>query len=283
MIAQNFGDVTPLPPSGTPIIEAVRLFKKYTGANRPAVNEVSFAIASGEVFGFLGENGAGKTTTIKMLTGLIPPSAGVARIAGFDIQAEPLRAKQHIGYIPDNPYLYDKLTGWEFMEVLGDFYHVLDTAARRERIGELLHLFDLSEKADALIGGYSRGMRQKIALAAALLHHPSALFLDEPTVGLDPKSIHRLRDILRLVARRGAAVFLSTHVLEVAAALCDRIGVLHQGELVALGTPQELTAGGTYSLEQRFLELTGGGWSPDEALRILGVPPDSAEEGSRHD
>src|SRR5262249_42308004 len=162
------------------------------------------------------ENGAGKTTTIKMLTGLIPPTEGSARIGGQDIVQEPLAAKKLIGYIPDNPYLYDKLTGREFMETIGDFYRVPATAARRQRIADLLALFDRDTKAESLCGGYSRGMRQKIALAAALLHEPQALFLDEPTVGLDPKSTRRLQDVLRAVAGRGAAVFLSTHVLEVA-------------------------------------------------------------------
>jgi ABC-2 type transport system ATP-binding protein len=253
------------------MIEAVDLCKQYAGAKRPAVNRLNLAVAPGELFGFLGENGAGKTTTIKMLTGLIPPTSGVARIAGFDLRTNPLEAKQHIGSIPDNPYLYDKLTGDEFMNTIGDFYGVPDGQQRHARIQELLTLFDLEGKADALIGGYSRGMRQKIALAAALLHNPLALFLDEPTVGLDPKSTRRLQDILRIVAEQGVAVFLSTHVLEVATHLCNRIGVLHRGEMVALGTPDELTGGGKISLEARFLELTGGDFRSDEVYRILGT------------
>ena len=166
------------------------------------------------MFGFLGENGAGKTTTIKMLTGLIPPTGGQARIGGFDIHKEPLPAKRLVGYIPDNPFLYDKLTGREFMEFVGDLYGVARNAERRRRVDDLLTLFDLEEKATALIGGYSRGMRQKIALAAALLHEPRALFLDEATVGLDPKSVRRLQDVLLAVAAaRRRCVFLSTHVL----------------------------------------------------------------------
>lgn len=263
--------VTSKKVSVSPMIEAVDLCKQYAGAKRPAVNRLNLAVAPGELFGFLGENGAGKTTTIKMLTGLIPPTSGVARIAGFDLRTNPLEAKQHIGSIPDNPYLYDKLTGDEFMNTIGDFYGVPDGQQRHARIQELLTLFDLEGKADALIGGYSRGMRQKIALAAALLHNPLALFLDEPTVGLDPKSTRRLQDILRIVAEQGVAVFLSTHVLEVATHLCNRIGVLHRGEMVALGTPDELTGGGKISLEARFLELTGGDFRSDEVYRILGT------------
>jgi ABC-2 type transport system ATP-binding protein len=253
------------------IIEAVRLTKRYAGAPRPAVEDLNLHVAAGEVFGFLGENGAGKTTTIKMLNGLILPTSGQARIGGHDMAAEPLAAKRLLGYIPDNPYLYDKLTGREFMEFIGDLYRTPRGASRSARIADLLALFDLDVKADALIGGYSRGMRQKIALAAALLHEPRALFLDEPTVGLDPKSTRRLQDVLRTVAGRGAAVFLSTHVLEVAAGLCDRIGILHRGHLVALGTPAELTENGGRTLEEVFLQHTGGAGERDEVARLLGI------------
>jgi ABC-2 type transport system ATP-binding protein len=255
------------------IIEAVGLRKQYEGAPRPAVEGLDLWVAAGEVFGFLGENGAGKTTTIKMLNGLIPPTAGSARIGGFDIQTEPMAAKRLLGYIPDNPFLYDKLTGLEFMEFIGDLYQVPRGNPRRTRIDDLLALFDLDTKADTLIGGYSRGMRQKIALAAALLHEPKALFLDEPTVGLDPKSTRRLQDVLRAVAGNGTAVFLSTHVLEVAYGLCDRVGILHRGSLQALGTPAELTENGKRTLEEVFLQHTGGAGEQDEVTRLLGHAP----------
>jgi ABC-2 type transport system ATP-binding protein len=263
--------LSPQPPA----IEAVSLSKRYgASANGPvAVDELSLSIAPGELFGFLGENGAGKTTTIKMLTGLIPPSGGVARIGGHDVRTEPLAAKALVGYIPDNPFLYDKLTGREFMEFVGDLYRVPADSGRAARIHDLLTLFDLDGKANALIGGYSRGMRQKIALAAALLHEPKALFLDEPTVGLDPKSTRRLQDVLQAVASRGVAVFLSTHVLEVAAGLCDRIGILHRGRLVALGPPAELTHGGQRTLEEVFLSLTGGAGAADDVARLLAGAP----------
>ncbi len=251
------------------VIEAVGLTKRY-GTGRPAVENLHLSVETGELFGFLGENGAGKTTTIKMLTGLIPPTTGRARIGGYDIRAEPLKAKRLLGYIPDNPFLYDRLTGWEFLAFLGDLYRVPPGVSRDTRARDLLTLFDLESKADAPIGGYSRGMRQKIALAGALLHDPHALFLDEPTVGLDPKSTRRLQDVLRVIADRGVAVFLSTHVLEVAAGLCDRIGILHQGRLVALGTPAELTGNGERTLEEVFLALTGGAGARDEVDRLLG-------------
>ena len=270
---------SPLAPA--PLIEAIGLTKRYGGGistddqgkqheTAAAVDELHLAVHSGEIFGFLGENGAGKTTTIKMLTGLIPPSAGVARIAGFDVVAQPRDAKRLTGYIPDNPFLYERLTGAEFLHFIGDLYAVPRGAARDTRARDLLALFDLEEKASALIGSYSRGMRQKIALAAALLHEPQVLFLDEPTVGLDPKGTRRLQDVLRAVASRGVAVFLSTHVLDVASSLCDRIGILHKGRLVALGAPSELTEGGARTLEQVFLGLTGGAGAASDVTRLLG-------------
>ncbi|MES2462197.1 MAG: ABC transporter ATP-binding protein [Armatimonadota bacterium] len=261
--------------SAAPIIEAVHLTKQYgSGAISPfAVDNLSLSVAAGELLGFLGENGAGKTTTIKMLTGLIPPTDGTARIGGFAMRENPLQAKALVGYIPDNPFLYEKLTGREFMEFIGDLYRVPSNASRRSRIHDLLTLFDLATKAESMIGGYSRGMRQKIALAAALLHDPKALFLDEPTVGLDPKATRRLQDVLRAVAAQGTAVFLSTHVMEVAAGLCDRIAIMHKGRLTAIGTPAELTDGGRRTLEEVFLSLTGGAGAEDEVTRLLSGAP----------
>lgn len=257
------------------MIEAVGLTKRYHGGDAPpAVDGLHLRVRPGELFGFLGENGAGKTTTIRMLTGLIPPSEGNARIGGYDLQVEPLAAKRLSGYIPDNPFLYERLSGSEFLDFVGDLYRVEQGKARAARITDLLRLFDLEAKADALIAGYSRGMRQKIALAAALLHEPRALFLDEPTVGLDPKATRRLQDVLRTVATdRGVAVFLSTHVLSVAADLCDRVGILHKGRLVALGTPAELTENHARSLEDVFLALTGGAGEQSEVARLLGAAP----------
>jgi ABC-2 type transport system ATP-binding protein len=237
-----------------PMIEAVGLQKRY--GETFAVKGVDLAVAPGEIVGFLGPNGAGKTTTIKMLIGLLRPSAGTARIGGFDIQHEPLRAKALLGYLPDQPYLPEKLTAREYLQLIAGLYR-LDTEEARQRGEELLRLLSLEERGDDLLGGYSHGMRQKAALSGALLHQPQALFLDEPTVGLDPRSARLIKDILREVAGRGASVFMSTHILEIAERMCDRVFIISQGAIVASGTLVELRAGGDASLEDIFLKLTG--------------------------
>jgi ABC-2 type transport system ATP-binding protein len=252
------------------MIEAAGLTKTYGRGRAPAVEALTLSVPPGELFGFLGPNGAGKTTTIKMLVGLLRPTGGIARIAGYDVQAQAAQAKQQIGYVPDNPYLYDKLTGYEFLNFIGDLYSMPNNTLRRDKIDGLLRLLELAAQGDQLIGGYSRGMRQKMALAAALLHDPKALFLDEPTVGLDPGSTRRLKDILRGLCRdRGVAVFLSTHTLDVAAEICDRVGIFNQGRLIALGTPAALSAqSATGRLEDVFLELT----APDKGAPAGEVP-----------
>jgi ABC-2 type transport system ATP-binding protein len=241
------------------VIEAIGLTKRYDDGGIVAVDDLNLAIQPGELFGFLGPNGAGKTTTIKMLVGLLTPTAGVARVAGFDITKNPGDAKQQIGYIPDNPFLYEKLTGREFLDFIADLYGMPPGKERLGAIDRSLELFDMTARADSLIGSYSRGMRQKMATTAALLHSPKALFLDEPTVGLDPSSIRRLKDVLRdLCHTHNTAVFLSTHTLEVAAEICDRVGIFNKGRLVAEGSPAELTAQATSgSLEDVFLQVTG--------------------------
>jgi ABC-2 type transport system ATP-binding protein len=240
-----------------------------------AVHAMDLCVRKGELFGFLGPNGAGKTTTIKMLTGLLHPSSGTASIGGIDIQADPLAAKRIVGYIPDNPFLYEKLSGREYLAFMADLYSVSRSDGAR-RIEELLHLFDLEAKGDELIQAYSRGMRQKIALAGALIHTPEVIFLDEPTVGLDPKGARAMRDILRELCRRGVTVFMSTHILEVAERTCDRIAIVNQGRLIAQGTMEELRAqrsevggspegDGKKSLEEIFLELTDDNETADLA------------------
>ena len=240
------------------MIEAVGLTKTYAGNSVPSVDNLTLTVPAGELFGFLGPNGAGKTTTIKMLVGLLTPSAGVAKVAGFDLKTQSLEAKKRIGYIPDNPFLYEKLTGHEFLDFIGDLYDITPGAGRDTEIARLLALFQLDAAGDKLIGGYSRGMRQKMAMAAAMLHDPTVLFLDEPTVGLDPSSIRRLKDILREMCRtKNTSVFLSTHTLEVAAEICDRVGIFHRGNLIALGSPAELTSTSKSGrLEEVFLEMT---------------------------
>lgn len=239
------------------LIDAQQLTKLY--GEKTAIREVTFAVHPGEIFGFLGPNGAGKTTTIKIIVGLLHPTSGTVRVAGYDVLKQPLQAKAASGYVPDTPNLYPKLTGRELLRFVGDLYEI-DPGKITERIEELLRLFDLTEAGDDTIDSYSHGMQQKIALAGALMHDPKVLILDEPTVGLDPKSARLIKDILRQLANRGAAIFLSTHILEIAERMCDRIGIINKGELIAIGTMDELRAmgKGETSLEDIFLSLTGG-------------------------
>lgn len=239
------------------LIETKDLVKRF--GDKAAVNQVSFEVHGGEIFGFLGPNGAGKTTTIKMIVGLLQPTSGTVKVAGYDVQTQPVQAKAASGYVPDTPNLYPKLTGRELLRFVGDLYG-MDRRQVERRTEELLRLFDLVEAGDDMIDSYSHGMQQKTALAAALVHDPKVLVLDEPTVGLDPRSARLIKDMLRQMANRGAAVFLSTHILEIAERMCDRIGIINKGELIAIGTMEELRAmgKGETSLEDIFLGLTGG-------------------------
>jgi ABC-2 type transport system ATP-binding protein len=244
--------------NGAVLIETHNLVKKY--GDKVAVKDVSFSVNGGEVFGFLGPNGAGKTTTIKVIVGLLQPTSGTVTVGGYDIQAQPLQAKAASGYVPDTPNLYAKLSGRELLRFVGDLYN-LEPQRVAQRSDELLKVLDLAEAADNTIDSYSHGMQQKASLAAALMHDPKVLVLDEPTVGLDPKSARLIKDLLRQMAERGAAVFLSTHILEIAERMCDRIGIINKGELVAVGTMAELRSlgkAGEVSLEDIFLGLTGG-------------------------
>ena len=247
------------------LIETRDLMKRY--GDKVAVNNVNFNVYGGEVFGFLGPNGAGKTTTIKMIVGLLQPTSGSVKVAGYDVQTQPILAKASCGYVPDTPNLYAKLTGRELLRFVGDLYNLDRTQATR-RIEELLRMFDLVRAAEDTVDSYSHGMQQKASLAAALMHDPRVLVLDEPTVGLDPKSARLIKDILRQLADRGAAVMLSTHILEIAERMCDRIGIINQGQLIAQGTMDELRAldkTGQTSLEDIFLDLTGGAEETDIA------------------
>ncbi len=247
-----------------------------TFGNLVAVDNLNLSVASGELFGFLGPNGAGKTTSIKLMTGLLKPTAGTALIGGFDIQRQPLEARRVFGYIPDNPFLYEKLTGREYLQFMADLYEV-PKAGRIERTNDLLALFELQDKGGELIQGYSRGMRQKIAMAGALIHNPQVILLDEPTVGLDPKGARTLRDILKELCRRGVAVLISTHILGTAEQMCDRVAIVNRGKIIAQGTVAELRALAAQtapaaptdqSLEDIFLQLTGD--TGDDVLRYLG-------------
>ena len=242
----------------SPTIVAANLTKRF--GKVAAVDDVSLEVGAGEVFGFLGPNGAGKTTTIRMLTGLVRPTSGSALVAGFDVAAEPREVKRRVGYLAETPYLYGKLTGREFLAFMGGLYEVPGAQAR-SRAERLLQLFELADKADDLAETYSHGMRQKLALAGALIHQPQVLFLDEPTSGLDPRSARRVKDLLVALVARGHTVFLSTHVLEIAEHLCHRVGIIDRGRVVATGTLAELrlqARAEAVSLEDIFLQLTGG-------------------------
>ena len=239
------------------MIQVLGLTKRYGDVT--AVADLDLTVRRGEIFGFLGPNGAGKTTTIRMMVGLVQPSSGSVSIGGLDLARDATAARAIMAYLPDTPYVYDKLTAREFVHFVAGLYRVPPQRAQR-RVDELLPLFGLEDRADDLIEGFSHGMRQKVLLAAALAHDPQILFLDEPSVGLDPRSARLLRDILKELARRGTTVFLSTHILEIAERLCERIGIINRGRMVGLGTVEELHARATTSgtLEDIFLELTGG-------------------------
>ncbi len=232
-----------------------------------AVNDLSFTVARGELFGFIGPNGAGKTTTIKMMTGLLAPTRGRIWINDIDLAHQPQLAKQVIGFIPDRPYLYEKLTGREFLSFIGDLYGVPPAESVR-RAKNWLTSFNLDEWGHELIESYSHGMKQRLIMSAALLHEPRVLVVDEPMVGLDPSAIVQVKALFRKLTAEGTTIFMSTHTLQVAEDLCDRIGVLHRGRLIALGSPGELRhqvsdkdAGRAYggdqgSLEAIFMQLT---------------------------
>jgi ABC-2 type transport system ATP-binding protein len=241
------------------VIQTVNLTRYY--GTLAAVQDLNLRVEQGELFGFLGPNGAGKTTTIRMIVGLLRPTAGTVSVAGHDVQQESLAVKRSVGYLAQTPVLYDRLTGREFLRFVGGLYGLSD-AEIDARAEALLTLTELTGKADQLIEGYSGGMRHKIGLCGALLHEPPVLVLDEPLAGLDPYSARRVKDLLRDLCRRGGTVFLSTHVLEVAERVCDRVGILDQGRLIAVGTMEALRAqaqsAAETTLEDLFLQLTGG-------------------------
>lgn len=211
---------------------------KYFG-NLCAVDSLMLQVDSGEIFGFLGPNGAGKTTTINMLTGLIRPSSGTATLAGYDIQEQSLQAKAILGLMPDTPHLYEALSGRQFVRMIADLYEVPPQQAENEMV-ELLERLELDDAADDQIKGYSYGMQKKILLISVLIHHPHILFLDEPTSGLDPRSARTVREILRQRCEQGCTVFMTTHILEIAERICDRVGIISKGKLIAVGTLAEL-------------------------------------------
>jgi ABC-2 type transport system ATP-binding protein len=232
-----------------------------------AVDNLSLHVSEGEVFGFLGPNGAGKTTTIKMIAGLMRPTEGSILVGGVDVAGDPIRAKALMGFIPDHPFLYEKLTGEEFLRFIGGLYRV-DGRELEGRVDELFELFGLQDFRHELIESYSHGMRQRLVMGSAFLHHPRVLVVDEPMVGLDPRGAQLVKSIFREQCAQGRTVFMSTHTLGVAEEVCDRIGIIHKGELIALGTKEELQKqvnGGEQRLESIFLQLTGG----EEMSRVV--------------
>jgi len=240
------------------MIELQGLTKRY--GKFTAVDRIDLVIPRGELYGLLGPNGAGKTTTMRMIAGILKPTAGRVLIAGIDIDGDPIAAKQRLGFIPDRPFVYDKLTGAEFLRFVAGLYGHSGPEVGR-RIDDLLELFELLPWRDELTESYSHGMRQKLIIASALLHRPEVIVVDEPMVGLDPKSARLLKDLLRQFVHRGGTVLMSTHTLEIAEAMCDRIAIVHAGRIAASGTLTELraqTASGDASLEELFLKLTGG-------------------------
>jgi len=237
------------------MIELVHVVKKF--GDLVAVNDLSLTVERGEFFAVLGPNAAGKTTTIKVLTGLIKPTSGCARVAGFDVQEKPLEARRRMAYVPDFPFLYEKLTPWEFFRFTGQLF-LMESAQMESAAGELIERFNLGEFIHKAIEGLSHGTRQRVAIVSALLHAPEVFIIDEPMVGLDPQHARVVKDILKERSRAGMTVFLSTHQLSVAEELADRIGIIHQGRLIAVGTREELRrqSGAEGALEQTFLALT---------------------------
>ena len=241
---------------------------KYFGA-LCAVDTLTLQVNSGEIFGFLGPNGAGKTTTINMLTGLLRPTSGTAMLSGYDIQKQSLQAKAILGLMPDTPQLYETLTGRQFVRMVADLYEVPPKKAESE-MEFLLEQLELADAADDQIKAYSYGMQKKILLISLLVHHPQILFLDEPTSGLDPRSARTVREILRERCEQGCTVFMTTHILEIAERICDRVGIISKGRLIAVGTlaelqqkqrelhaqPTDTNQHQTETLEDIFLDLT---------------------------
>jgi ABC-2 type transport system ATP-binding protein len=237
------------------MIELVHLVKRF--GDLVAVRDISLTVPRGEFFAVLGPNAAGKTTTIRIIAGLIKPTSGSARVAGFDVQTQPMEARRRLAYVPDFPFLYDKLTPWEFLRFTGQLFQMEETRIR-SAAKELVARFNLEPYLAKQIEGLSHGTRQRVAIASALLHAPEVFVLDEPMVGLDPHHARVLKDLLKEKSRQGMTIFVSTHQLSVAEEMADRIGIIHQGRLIAVGTRDELRrqSGQDGALEQSFLALT---------------------------
>ncbi|MGK7346252.1 MAG: ABC transporter ATP-binding protein [Candidatus Nitrospinota bacterium M3_3B_026] len=243
------------------MIEIKNVTKVY--GRTVAVKNLTLTVQAGEVFGLLGPNGAGKTTTLKMLVGLLTPTEGSLSVAGADLREKPLEAKMASGFVPDKPFIYEKLTGREFLEFIRDIYRVNGGPAARKRQDDLIRMFSLESWLDELVENYSHGMRQKLIITATLVHNPRALIIDEPMVGLDARGMRQVKGLFRELAAAGSCVLLSTHTMSTAEEVCDRIGIINNGELVAMGSMDELRAkaglGPGDDLEDVFLAMTGDG------------------------
>jgi len=238
------------------MIQLINITKQYR--NTLAVDRINLRVKRGTRFGFLGPNGAGKTTTIKMMAGVLRPTEGRIVINGYDLAASPLAVKQCVGFIPDRPFMYEKLTGLEFLRFIAGLYALDSTPSLKKRMADLLELFELKNWEGELIESYSHGMKQRLVMCAALLHQPKVLIVDEPMVGLDPKGARLVKDIFREQARNGTTLFMSTHSLEVAEEVCEEIAIIQAGKIIAHGTAEELRrkAGMDGNLEDVFLRLT---------------------------
>lgn len=262
-------DLAPSAPTGgSEMLALKQVTKKY--GSFTAVRSLDLAVPRGRIFGFLGPNGAGKTTTIRMVAGVLLPSSGTIAVGGDDLAANAESAKARIGYIPDRPYLYEKLTGSEFLSFVAGLWGRTGPESE-ERALRLLELFNLSQWKDELIESYSHGMRQKLLISSAFLHQPELIVVDEPMVGLDPKAARILKDLFRTYVDNGGTVFLSSHTLEVVEVLCDDLAIIHEGSVVARGTMEELRSqaqAGEADLEEIFLKVTGDDEVADVAASL---------------
>ncbi len=239
------------------MIKIIGLVKVYD--NTRAVDQLDLEIPAGQLFGFLGPNGAGKTTTIKLMTGLLKPNEGSIEVDGIDVQSNPKKAKARMGYIPDRPFIYEKLTGAEYLQFIADLYGV-DQASAKARADKFLEFFDLDSSAHQLIGGYSHGMRQKLIISGALIHSPPVVIVDEPLIGLDPKGAKQVKRLFLELCNKGTTIFMSTHSLAIAEDMCDRIGIIQKGKMIADGSMEQLRERASHDgggLEEIFLKLTG--------------------------
>jgi ABC-2 type transport system ATP-binding protein len=240
------------------MISLQQLTKRF--GSQTAVDALSFEIPAGQIVGFLGPNGAGKTTTLKMLTGMIEPSEGTARVCGFDLRAEPLEVKRRVGFVPESGAVFESLTGLEYLEMVAALYAIPEEAARA-RIKQFIAFFDLSFETlvDKLLGAYSKGMRRKVVITAALLHNPPVVFFDEPLDGLDANAAVGFKALIQTLAREGKTIVYSSHILDVVERVCDRVIIIDKGRLLLDGRPDQLVAAhGSATLEKLFTQLTGG-------------------------